>query len=149
MICNCLLSSLNLPVKQEKTRKDIDLLLLSVAEKLHIILSEISNSEVSEDTVVEDVIEAVDVDKSVVSPLIKELKELIADDDTSASDIFEQLEQQLIKSQYKSDVMELGKYIEAYEFDHAQVSLDELETKITAIVILRFRRVTDLEAVVF
>lgn len=61
------------------------------------------------------------VDPEVIHPLLLQLQSLIADNDTAAVDVAEQLEPLLVGTRYQQVLGELYKQINNYDFDEAAV----------------------------
>ena len=114
---------------EHRSSDDINRLLDNVTEVLQTVLEglkgldKVDNTEATANT-------NSPVNTAQVATQVKELASLIADDDTAANDLLDQLDAQLQSPETKKALRQLQKLIGEYDFESAQDVVSELADKL-------------------
>jgi len=110
---------------KEEGKNVAGVLLESVQLNLDLVLGSIQDISAKGTDSISD--ENGPIDLSVVEPLIKELTELLKDDDTEAANIVEKLQVVLRGSEAGYELLKIEKLIGAYDFEEALTQLVKVE----------------------
>jgi len=96
----------------------------SVIEALKQVLADLEQLTPSEESTT-----TTELDVTRLHPLLHELEQLVADYDTDATEIIEQLDHLLQGSRYSSSLNKVADYIDNYDFEQAGEQLQKLVTE--------------------
>jgi PAS domain S-box-containing protein len=106
--------------------KSIQNLLNEVIKELVPVVDELIKLSVP----VKTIVEAQNLDKEKIKPLIVQLEELIDDFDTDATDVLELLEPMFQGTEYYEELSQLSEAVDAYDFDTAATIFEALKMKL-------------------
>ena len=116
--------------KQDATKKVINQLYKKVEQELVPIIQALGKIELS--GAADSQLKTGPLDLTKLIPLLDELKNLLADDDTGATEKIDQVSMELENSLFVDDVMTIAKHVNHYEFRNALDHLNILTEKIRA-----------------
>jgi len=120
--------TLELACKEHVSLKEIELLKDKVVQVLSIVLDGLNYfNELVQDVETAPEVQVNDLDKEKFQSLTFELRELLEDDDTDAIQVIEQLEELPGVGIYRSELKNLSKSVNKYEFEEALEILDDFE----------------------